>query len=43
VSTRFIIDAYQMVSQYEWSYEKVDEQLFAGWRADEVSKVKKGA
>ena len=40
VSTRFIREAYEMTSQWGWTYEEVDGQLFAGWRDDEIRKVK---
>jgi cobaltochelatase CobS len=40
VSTRFMIDAYDMKVRAGWSDSEVDEALFAGWRADEVNKVK---
>ena len=40
VSTRFLIDAYEMVAKWGWTDEQVDAQLFAGWRDDEVAKVR---
>jgi hypothetical protein len=40
VSTRFMKEAYEMVSQWGWTYDMVDSKLFAGWRADEIVKVK---
>jgi hypothetical protein len=40
LSTRFIKDAHDMVSLWGWNYEMVDSKLFAGWRRDEVAKVK---
>lgn len=40
VSTRFMAKAYKMVAHYGWTLEQVDEKLFAGWRPDEVAKVK---
>lgn len=40
VSTRFIAEAYEMVTRWGWTYDRVDEQLFQGWRADEIAKVK---
>ena len=40
VSTRFIREAYEMTSQWGWTYKEVDDQLFAGWRDDEIRKVK---
>lgn len=43
VSTRFIKEAYEMVSQWGWTYADVDAKLFAGWRADEIAKVQGGA
>lgn len=39
ISTRFMIDAYDMVTNHGWSFEDVDNALFADWRADEVAKV----
>ena len=43
VSTRFIKEAYEMVSRYGWTQKQVDAKLFSGWRDDEVAKVKGGA
>ena len=40
VSTRFMIDAYEMVSEGGWDFDKIDEKLFAGWRDDEIKKVR---
>jgi MoxR-like ATPase len=40
VSTRFIRDAAEMVARWGWTDEQVDEQLFAGWRRDEIAKIK---
>ncbi len=40
VSTRFIAAAYRAVQQRGKNHEYVDAKLFAGWRADEVRKVK---
>ena len=40
VSTRFMKDAYEMVAKWGWTVEMVESKLFAGWRADEVAKVK---
>ena len=40
VSTRFIREAYEMTSQWGWSHDQVDEQLFSGWRADEIARVR---
>ena len=40
VSTRFMKDAYEMVAKWGWTVEMVEAKLFAGWRADEVAKVK---
>ena len=40
VSTRFIMEAYEMTSQWGWTHEDVDTALFQGWRDDEVIKVK---
>jgi cobaltochelatase CobS len=39
VSTRFIKEAHEMVSQWGWTYDQVDSKLFAGWRRDEIAKV----
>jgi len=39
LSTRFMRDAFEMVSQWGWTQAQVDDQLFAGWREDEVAKV----
>jgi hypothetical protein len=40
VSTRFMKEAFEMVATWGWTYEMVDSKLFAGWRADEIVKVK---
>ncbi len=40
VSTRFIAKAYKMTARFGWTYRQVDAKLFAGWRADEVAKVR---
>lgn len=40
VSTRFIAEAYEMKTRFGWSHTRIDEQLFQGWRADEVRKAK---
>jgi MoxR-like ATPase len=40
VSTRFIMQAYTMVSQWNWTVHDVDDSLFAGWSEDEIVKVK---
>ena len=40
MSTRFMKEAFEMVATWGWTYEMVDSKLFAGWRADEVAKVK---
>jgi MoxR-like ATPase len=40
MSTRFIKDAYLMKTQFEWTYEELDQAYFAGWREDEINKVK---
>ncbi len=40
LSTRFIVDAYLMTSQFGWEYERVDAALFTGWRDDEIQKVR---
>ena len=39
MTTRFIIDACDMI-EAGWSQKDVDEAFFAGWREDEVNKVK---
>lgn len=39
VSTRFVCEAYEMVSRWGWTDEQVDQQLFNGWRDDEIQKV----
>ena len=39
MSTRFIKDAYKMKSEFEWSYEQIEEAFFQGWREDERGKV----
>ena len=40
VSTRFIAEAYEMRTRWGWSHKQIDQQLFQGWRPDEVRKVK---
>ena len=40
VSTRFLKDAYEMVSVHGWSLERAAGKLFQGWREDEVRKVR---
>lgn len=35
VSTRFMIDAFDMKSKAEWSDARIDKALFSGWSADE--------
>ena len=40
LSTRFMIDAHDMVANGGWTMEMVDEAFFSGWRQDEVIKVK---
>jgi MoxR-like ATPase len=40
VSTRFLKDAYEMKVGAGWSDADIDEQLFMGWREDEVALVK---
>ncbi len=40
VSTRFVCEAAEMVAKWGWTDEQVDAQLFAGWRDDEIRKVK---
>jgi hypothetical protein len=29
-----------MKTQFEWTYEELDQAYFAGWREDEINKVK---
>lgn len=40
MSTRFMMKAYKMSSEYGWDQEKIDDRFFAGWREDEINKVK---
>lgn len=40
VSTRFICEAFDMVSRWGWTFEQVEAKLFSGWRDDEIAKVK---
>ena len=40
VSTRFIKEAYEMIAQWGWTLADVEEKLFAGWRPDEIAKVR---
>lgn len=40
MSTRFIRDAYLMKTERKWPIEKIDRAYFAGWREDEVNKVR---
>ena len=40
ISTRFILDAYDMVVGWGWSDVKAEEKLFKGWTRDELRKVK---
>jgi cobaltochelatase CobS len=40
MSTRFMQKAYKMKSEYDWDQEKIDTRFFAGWREDEINKVK---
>src|SRR5690606_16360641 len=35
VSTRFMIDAYDMMTKADWSHERIDKALFSGWTEDE--------
>ena len=42
VSTRFMKEAFEMVAKWGWTYAMVDSKLFAGWRADEIAKVREG-
>lgn len=39
MSTRFIIDAYEMKDQFKWTHEQIFEAFFSGWRDDEKNKV----
>lgn len=45
MSTRFMIDAYDMVSDDDigWTQDDIDAAFFEGWREDEVNKVKQHA
>lgn len=38
-STRFMLDAQQMMADYGWSAEQVMSSFFTGWREDEMTKV----
>ena len=40
VSTRVIGELFGMVANSGWTFDKCDDKVFAGWRADEVAKVK---
>lgn len=40
VSTRFMRDAYDMVTNVGWTNADIDETFFAGWREDEIAKVR---
>ena len=40
MSTRFMRDAFKMKSEYKWTQDKIDAAFFAGWREDEINKVK---
>lgn len=40
MSTRFLRDAYKMVSEFGWTLEDVDQAYFQGWRDDEANRVK---
>ncbi len=40
MSTRFMIDAYDMKVGCEWTHDDIDNAFFQGWRIDEVNKVK---
>jgi MoxR-like ATPase len=40
VSTRFMIDAYDMKTHHGFTEADIEEALFSGWKADEVNKVK---
>lgn len=40
VSTRFFAEAYEMKTRWGWTDKQIDEQLFQGWRPDEIRKVK---
>lgn len=42
MSTRFVIDAYAMRKDYEWTDEQIfgkQDGFFSGWREDEINKV----
>lgn len=40
MSTRFILDAYVMRSQANWSMQTIQQTYFNGWSSEEVQKVK---
>jgi len=40
MSTRFMRDAYKMMTECQWTMADIDEAFFSGWRADEINKVK---
>lgn len=40
ISTRFMIDAYDMKSKAKWSDQRIDEALFSGWTEDEINLVR---
>ncbi len=40
MSTRFLIDAYQMKQEFNWTHDEIADAFFEGWREDEVSKVR---
>lgn len=40
MSTRFIVDSYEMMYGESWTQEDIEEAYFAGWREDEINKVR---
>ena len=40
VSTRFLIDANDMMQAAEWTIEDCESQFFAGWNQDEIRRVR---
>jgi cobaltochelatase CobS len=40
MSTRFILDGWEMIETCDWKLSDIDESYFAGWREDEINKVK---
>ncbi|QEG40411.1 AAA family ATPase [Roseimaritima ulvae] len=39
ISSRFMRDAYEMKTLYDWSLDDIDNQLFAGWSDDERQRI----